>query len=156
MNLELIDETGFFGPFSSVLLTRELDIHHPAGIKSAESAAAMAVAEGTAPRGIYRNHMSRLQQTLPKHDQYILRVAKQNTGDLARSASVHTYRIDCEVDGRWPQVVGERLNFQRFQRQRFDPVRTRKLRLTVESTHGAPFARVFEIRAYAEDSPFAG
>ena len=50
----------------------------------------------------------------------------------------------------------DRPRFQRFRRQRFDPVTTRKLRLTVESTHGAPFARVFEIRAYGKETPFAG
>jgi len=76
--------------------------------------------------------------------------------DAFPDVCVRGYRIECEVDGRWKRVAGDRLNFQRFRSHRFDPVTTHKLRLTVEYTHGAPFARVFEIRAYGKETPFAG
>jgi hypothetical protein len=69
---------------------------------------------------------------------------------------VRGYRIECEVNGKWQQVVAERLNFQRFRQHSFAPVQTKKLRLTVESTHGVSFARVFEIRAYKEAKPLVG
>ena len=74
--------------------------------------------------------------------------------DAFPDVCVRGYRIECEVDGMWQRVAGARLNFQRFRKHRFKPVKTRKVRLTVVSTHGAPFARLFEIRAYRRDTPF--
>ena len=54
-------------------------------------------------------------------------------------------------DGRdWIALVSETGNFQRRRAHRFAPVTASKLRLTIHQTHGAPSARVFEIRAYHE------
>jgi hypothetical protein len=226
--------------------------------QAAGTAAVLALLHGTTPRGVYRQHRCKLQQTLLKHDQYIPGVANEDSEDLARKAQVrassHTsparpekivngtarpvfptpfaslqprfhdrepdwvgssnpmpemncwqsaegkllpqwielewaeaqtlssvhcvfdtdldvslnkqriafpdvcvrdYRIDIEIDDGWKTVILERDNFQRLRRHRFEPVKTRKLRLTVEATHGAPFARIFEIRCYAQHHPFA-
>ena len=67
---------------------------------------------------------------------------------------VRAYRVDCEVAGKCKTFAAGRLNLRRFRRHTFVPVRTRRIRLTVEATHGLPQARVFEIRAYAKSKPF--
>jgi hypothetical protein len=56
--------------------------------QAAGTAAAMCVERVTTPRGIYRDHIHDLQQTLLKHDQYIPEIKNEDPRDLARSARV--------------------------------------------------------------------
>lgn len=49
---------------------------------------------------------------------------------------------------RWAEIVKVRGNYQRRRVHRFEPIRTRRLRLVVLATNGDRSARVFEIRAY--------
>jgi len=56
--------------------------------QAAGTAAAMAVARKTTPRGIYEKHLTALQQTLLKHDQYIPNLRNEDPADLARKAKV--------------------------------------------------------------------
>lgn len=52
------------------------------------------------------------------------------------------------TSGVWKEVVRETGNYQRPRMYRFAPVRTRKVRLTVLATNGAPSATVYEVRLY--------
>ena len=54
--------------------------------QAAGTAAAMCCKLRTTPRGIYKNHITQLQQTLLKHDQYIPGIANEDADDLARKA----------------------------------------------------------------------
>ena len=56
--------------------------------QAAGTAAALCLEHDTKPRGIYRDHMRELQQTLLKHDQYIPGMKNQAPADLARTATV--------------------------------------------------------------------
>ncbi|MCF7849419.1 MAG: FAD-dependent oxidoreductase, partial [Kiritimatiellales bacterium] len=69
------------------------------------------------------------------------------------AACVRDYTLECFVNGAWQQVVRTCGNFQRFRRHQFTQITTDKIRLTVEATHGAPTASVFEIRVYADGAP---
>jgi len=75
--------------------------------------------------------------------------------DAFPDACVRAYRIDCYANGAWTTVAREKMNFQRFRRHVFDTVATTRVRLTVESMHGLPQARLFEIRAYEKAAFFA-
>ena len=52
------------------------------------TAAAMALSEGTTPRGLYEGHMPALQQRLVKDDLYIPGIVNEDPLDLARRAKV--------------------------------------------------------------------
>ena len=69
---------------------------------------------------------------------------------------VRDYTLECWVDGGWKRVARVRDNFQRFRRHQFVQVVTDKVRLTVEGTHGASTARIFEIRVYPKAKPLVG
>lgn len=69
---------------------------------------------------------------------------------------VRDYTLECWVNGAWKRVVRVRDNFQRFRRHQFVQVETDKVRLTVEATHGARTARIFEIRVYPEAKTLLG
>jgi FAD dependent oxidoreductase/Concanavalin A-like lectin/glucanases superfamily len=56
--------------------------------QAAGTAAAMCAAREVTPRGLYRNHIGELQQTLVKHDQYIPGITNEDPVDLARKAAV--------------------------------------------------------------------
>lgn len=56
--------------------------------QAAGTAAALCLMHGCTPRQLYHNHISELQQTLLKHDQYIPGLRNQDPKDLARRASV--------------------------------------------------------------------
>ena len=64
---------------------------------------------------------------------------------------VRDYELSWHDGETWRSIVREEGNFQRRRIHRFDPVTATRLRLTVHATHGAPSARVFEIRAYDEN-----
>lgn len=80
----------------------------------------------------------------------------------AEPETVREYRIEAPEgagDGDrgaegWRTLVRETGNGRRFRRHRFDPVETDRLRLTVEATHGAPRAELFEVRAYGPGSRY--
>ena len=67
--------------------------------------------------------------------------------------TVRSYRIQCRVDGRWQTVAADDENVQRWRRHRFEPVTTDKIRLVVDAMHGAPQARVLEMRVYEDPKP---
>jgi hypothetical protein len=56
--------------------------------QAAGTAAAMCVQRDVTPRGLYREHITELQQTLLKNDQYIPEVRNEDPLDLARQARV--------------------------------------------------------------------
>ncbi len=56
-------------------------------------------------------------------------------------------------DGQWREIVRVTDNYDRLRVHRFSPIETRALRLRVLKTGGAPEARVFELRAYAQPGP---
>ena len=59
------------------------------------------------------------------------------------------YRVQAYLDGNWVDLVAARENYQRMRRHSFPEVRTRKLRIVVESDNlSNEHARVFEVRAY--------
>jgi hypothetical protein len=64
--------------------------------------------------------------------------------------TVRDYRIEARVGGEWETLEHVTGNYRRFRRHVFDPVQTDQLRVVVESTNGAPYAEVFELRAYDE------
>jgi len=64
---------------------------------------------------------------------------------------VRDYDLSYHDGKAWRVLAKVRGNFQRRRVHRFGAVRTRKLRLRVQATHGEPSARVFEVRAYGEE-----
>ncbi len=65
---------------------------------------------------------------------------------------VRAYRLMVETGGGWQEIVREADNYVRRRVHRFDPVRTRALRIVVEATNGAPSARIYEVRVYREQT----
>lgn len=63
---------------------------------------------------------------------------------------VKSYKVSAFSNGDWVEVAESKNNFQRHRIHKFKKVRANKLRLKIRATHGAPTARVFEIRAYNE------
>jgi len=61
---------------------------------------------------------------------------------------VKDYRIAILKEGQWVEVAAVKDNIQRHCVHAFEAAETSQVRLTVEATHGATSARVFEIRAY--------
>ncbi len=58
------------------------------------------------------------------------------------------YTVELETAEGWRTVVEERGNYHRRRAYGFEPVRAKRLRLTVLATNGSPTAGVYEIRAY--------
>lgn len=56
--------------------------------QAAATAAAIAVAHGTTPRGVYERHLDELRQTLLRDDQFIPGLSNADDRDLARRAKV--------------------------------------------------------------------
>ena len=56
--------------------------------QAAGTAAALCLKQETTPRGLYEEHMTLLQQTLLKHDQYIPGTVNEDPADVARRATV--------------------------------------------------------------------
>lgn len=50
--------------------------------------------------------------------------------------------------GNWHTLASVKDNFQRHRVHSFSPHSARKLRIKVLATHGAPEARIFEVRVY--------
>jgi hypothetical protein len=63
---------------------------------------------------------------------------------------VRDYALYAYLEGSWVKLVEERGNYQRHKKTSFDPVTTKKIRLEIQATNGAPEARVYEIRCYRE------
>lgn len=62
---------------------------------------------------------------------------------------VKDYRIEVFMDGSWVVVARETDNRRRHRVHNFaSSIKTDTIRLVIESTHGADFAEVYEIRAY--------
>jgi hypothetical protein len=62
---------------------------------------------------------------------------------------VKDYRIEVFMDGSWVVVARETDNRHRHRVHNFaSSIKTDTIRLVIESTHGADFAEVYEIRAY--------
>ncbi len=76
-----------------------------------------------------------------------------STGQTQKSRQevcVKSYEVSAFSNGDWVELAESKDNFQRHRIHKFKKVRANKLRLTIRATHGAPSARVFEIRAYNE------
>ena len=62
---------------------------------------------------------------------------------------VRDYEIACDDgSGGWRTLVLVKDNFQRHRVHTFPAVNARKIRVNVQATHGAPAARIFEVRVY--------
>lgn len=61
---------------------------------------------------------------------------------------VKSYQVEAFDGSRWQEVAVERENVMRLRSHIFERVRCSQLRVRIISTHGAPSARIFEIRAY--------
>jgi hypothetical protein len=62
---------------------------------------------------------------------------------------VKDYRIEAWMDGKWEVLFRERDNRKRKRVHPLDrAIRTRKIRLVVESTNGSPSAEIIEVRVY--------
>ncbi|WP_243224531.1 FAD-dependent oxidoreductase [Microbacterium sp. CIAB417] len=72
--------------------------------EAAGTAAAIAVAESTTPRGVHDSHLARLRQTLLRQDATLIGVANDDPDDLARRATVtassHTRSIATGEEGQ--------------------------------------------------------
>ncbi len=66
---------------------------------------------------------------------------------LSVPTAIRDYRI--EADGEPVHVETD--NVQRFRRHAFEPVDTKRLRIVIESTHGAEATELFAVRAYGLD-----
>jgi hypothetical protein len=63
---------------------------------------------------------------------------------------VKDYTLDCRSGAGWRTLAEIQGNYHRRRIHRFDPVESDRLRLTVNTTNGAPSARVYEVRIYNE------
>jgi hypothetical protein len=63
---------------------------------------------------------------------------------------VKSYKLSAFANNRWITLAEIGDNIQRHRIHKFNKVITDRLRLTIKATHGAPSARVFEMRAYNE------
>jgi len=63
---------------------------------------------------------------------------------------VKSYTVSAFSNGNRVEVAESRNNFQRHRIHKFKRIRADKLRLEIIATHGAPSARVFEVRVYNE------
>ena len=61
-----------------------------------------------------------------------------------------SYEVSAFSNGEWIALAEIEDNIQRHRIHKFKKVSANKLRLEIRATHGAPSARVFEIRAYNE------
>ena len=62
---------------------------------------------------------------------------------------VRDYRILCDTGSGWEEIMSITGNYQRRRSHLLEaPVRTRGLKIEVQSTHGADTARVYEVRVY--------
>ncbi len=62
---------------------------------------------------------------------------------------VRDYSLAAWIGGEWVPLITEKGNYQRHRRHRLGaPVRTGRLRLQVDATHGDPSAAVYEVRCY--------
>jgi hypothetical protein len=61
------------------------------------------------------------------------------------------YEIQGWLDGRWQKLCAVTGNLQRRRIHHWAPVRTERLRLVVQATHGVPEARLYEIRVYGTE-----
>jgi len=80
------------------------------------------------------------------------RWADRMDGEIAAGRCVADYTIAVESAGEMKTVVAEKDNFLRFRVHKLEkPVRTKKLRLTVERVHNTTQpARIYEIRLYLD------
>ncbi len=62
---------------------------------------------------------------------------------------VADYTLEARAGGEWKSIETRRGNFLRLVRHRFDPMTVDAVRIRVHATHGAPEARVFEVRCYS-------
>ncbi|MFO7904033.1 MAG: hypothetical protein R6U98_15325, partial [Pirellulaceae bacterium] len=69
-----------------------------------------------------------------------------------RNGGINWIKLDVFQEDQWQSLVTVKDNFQRHRRHHFDPVTADTLRLTVNATHGAKTARVFEIRVYDKEA----
>jgi hypothetical protein len=63
---------------------------------------------------------------------------------------VKSYTVSCFDGSKWHTVAADRKNYQRRVICRFQRLETKKIRVLVEQTYGAPTAKIYEIRAYNE------
>ena len=65
--------------------------------------------------------------------------------------TVADYRVEYRGPGTdgYVTLLEQKDNYQRLRRHRFEPVRVDALRVLVTRTHGAPQARIYELRCYA-------
>lgn len=63
--------------------------------------------------------------------------------------TVADYKVEAIVDGRLVQLAGEKDNYLRMKRHRFDTITTDRIRIRVTKTQGDKLARIFEVRCYA-------
>jgi len=73
-----------------------------------------------------------------------------HTEKFRQEVCVKSYEVSAFSNGEWVELAESKNNFQRHRVHKFKKVRASKLRLTIRATHGAPSARVFEIRTYNE------
>jgi hypothetical protein len=68
--------------------------------------------------------------------------------------TVRDYRLLYRTGGAggWRELLSVKGNYQRLRRHTFEPVAADALRIEVTATNGAPEARIYEIRCYADDA----
>lgn len=127
--------------------------------QAAGTAAAMAIRYHTTPRGIYEKHMTELQQTLLRDDQYIPQMANEDPADLARRATVTASSVaNYQEFGRESVRPGEmhELNMNRAmlfpwgQKTRLDSVFA-----LLHSTNDAPTKATLHLRGAKESGDFS-
>ncbi|MBP1917396.1 hypothetical protein J2Z23_004401 [Lederbergia galactosidilyticus] len=64
---------------------------------------------------------------------------------------VRDYRIEAYIDGKWTTLIAEKANRKRKRVHHLPySVKTKQLRVVIESTNGCPRAEIIEIRAYSK------
>ena len=75
----------------------------------------------------------------------------QNIIRAPQPETVKDYEVLIRKRGasEWIRVAGEKGNYQRLRRHKFDAVEAEAVRIHVKATNGIQFARIFEVRCYA-------
>jgi len=82
--------------------------------------------------------------TLTASDSINARIVREPQPETMKSYR----RVGRAPDGGEVELAGEAFNYQRLRRHDFEPVELSAVRLVCRETHGAPEARLYEMRAY--------
>ncbi len=123
------------------------------------TAAAMCLDRGVTPRVLGRNHITELQQTLLKQDQYIPNLPNQDPGDVARTAKVSASSYAAHEMFTRENVVADDIHPLNMPRAVMLPRgihrELKSVRLLLQNSGSKPVSITAHLRGAAESADFS-